>query len=352
MMPAPTAGHQIAFLTNVQRILSEGQFTATYKYALLQALADIAVEIGDDSGGALVVPTALIAEKFVAYYWRHVTPYVPAAVAEAVTLKQNTMGQAAIVNAVSEVRRLHGDCLAALQRNDRAWRGLVRSVDTTIRTMPLWKLQRVGDEVLDFLYEQRGAGREVMLRSGVAFCLRKFHVLLTELVRAAWLQYIRKYNAQALGSTTDLTEFLFGCERSDVAGLRPVLMDLQKGSCFYCPKEVRVGTGHIDHFIPWARYPMDLGHNFVLAHDSCNGAKGMMLAAEEHLASWVERSVRHRDDLSNSCISVNIGADLNASVQIARWAYGQAFTARSLTWVRGKEYRALGPEWDHVFSIY
>ena len=45
----PTPDEQIAFLTKVQRILSEGQFTATYKYALLLALADLAVEVGDDS---------------------------------------------------------------------------------------------------------------------------------------------------------------------------------------------------------------------------------------------------------------------------------------------------------------
>jgi hypothetical protein len=129
-------------------------------------------------------------------------------------------------------------------------------------------------------------------------------------------------------------------------------MDLQSGRCFYCPREVRIGTGHLDHFIPWARYPMDLGHNFVLAHDSCNGAKGMMLGAEEHMASWVDRNARHSDDLFNSFISANLRADLNASVQIARWAYDQAYTAQSLTWVRGKVYRALGPEWQRVFSLH
>jgi hypothetical protein len=43
-MPRPSAEAQVAFLANIQRILSEGQFTATYKYALLLALADIAVE--------------------------------------------------------------------------------------------------------------------------------------------------------------------------------------------------------------------------------------------------------------------------------------------------------------------
>jgi hypothetical protein len=214
-MPAPTADEQIAFITNVQRILSEGQFTATYKYALLQALADIAVQIADDSGDALVIPTDLIAENFIAYYWPHVTPYVPAAAAEAVTLKQNRWDKRPSSTRLPRP----GGCMGIVwpQPNARPWRGLVRSVDTTIRTMPLWKRQRVSDEVLDFLYEQKGFGREAVLRAGVSFCLRKFQVLLTELVRAAWLQYIRKYNAQALGSTTDLSEFLFGSERRLVA---------------------------------------------------------------------------------------------------------------------------------------
>ena len=34
----PTAETQIRFLERIQRILSEGQFTATYKFALLHAL--------------------------------------------------------------------------------------------------------------------------------------------------------------------------------------------------------------------------------------------------------------------------------------------------------------------------
>ncbi len=49
----PTAEAQVAFLRDVQRLLAEGSFTATYKFALLQALADLAVLRGDDDGDAL-----------------------------------------------------------------------------------------------------------------------------------------------------------------------------------------------------------------------------------------------------------------------------------------------------------
>jgi hypothetical protein len=116
----PSAEEQIAFLTKVQRILTEGQFTATYKYALLLALADLAVEIGDDSGAAVAVPTRLIAEKFVQYYWRHVIPYLlPAGAGVAGVLKQNTDRQAAVVKYVQKARQRFGDSLAALRHDSK-----------------------------------------------------------------------------------------------------------------------------------------------------------------------------------------------------------------------------------------
>jgi hypothetical protein len=40
---APTPEQQIQFLHDLQRIFEEGDFSATYKFALLMALAEIAV---------------------------------------------------------------------------------------------------------------------------------------------------------------------------------------------------------------------------------------------------------------------------------------------------------------------
>ena len=67
---APTADEQIHFLVKLQRLLEEGQFVASYKFALLLALADLSVERGDDTGGPLPVSVESIAEKFIRYYWR------------------------------------------------------------------------------------------------------------------------------------------------------------------------------------------------------------------------------------------------------------------------------------------
>ena len=68
-----------------------------------------------------------------------------------------------------------------------------------------------------------------------------------------------------LGETADLNEFLFGSERGNLAAIRPVLIDVQRGVCFYCGSVLKPTNTEVDHFIAWARYPVDLGHNFVLA---------------------------------------------------------------------------------------
>jgi hypothetical protein len=59
----PTSVEQIRFMVNIQRLLDEGLFTASYKFALLHALAVLSIEQRDDSGAPLELTTDAIAEK-------------------------------------------------------------------------------------------------------------------------------------------------------------------------------------------------------------------------------------------------------------------------------------------------
>ena len=108
----------------------------------------------------------------------------------------------------------------------------MQKVDQVVRQMPLWKLQTVGGSQFDFLYPNHGTGTSIELRPGVAFCLRQFHGLIGDLVRGGWIRYIRRHNHDALGTTADLSEFLFGSERSDLGVVREILDDLQLATAF------------------------------------------------------------------------------------------------------------------------
>ncbi len=156
--------------------------------------------------------------------------------------------------------------------------------------MPLLKLQTVGEETREFLYENRVEGRGdhafITLRPGIAFCFRSFHPLVVDLAQTAWARFIRRTNPKLLGERAELREFLFGAPRANLRAVREPLMEIQEGRCFYCERRLG-GAPHVDHFVPWSRYPVDLGHNFVVAHESCNVAKADHLAAERHLRRWV-----------------------------------------------------------------
>jgi hypothetical protein len=223
---------------------------------------------------------------------------------------------------------------------------LVNKVSATVIKQPLWKLQRVGNEYLEFLYSDAGKTNVIVLKNGVAFCFRKFYQLVTDLIRESWARYIRRFNHSILGTTTDLHEFLFGTDRVSLSDYVSILWDLQKGSCFYCGQVLRQSSTDVDHFIPWAIYPFDLGHNFVLAHERpCNSKKADMLAASDHLNKWAERNVVLRDELSLRFDSAHVVHNLHVSTRIAQWAYQQTFAIKGLTWKAGNELVHLPVDW-------
>src|SRR3954454_623827 len=119
---APSPAEQVDFLNKLQRLLSEGLFTATYKYALLSALADLSIEQGDDSGQAFELSLFAIAEKFFEYYWRQALPYAAADV-----LRQNTGRPATILRLVARARSKYGPSLPRLKKDRASWIRLVNS---------------------------------------------------------------------------------------------------------------------------------------------------------------------------------------------------------------------------------
>jgi hypothetical protein len=113
------------------------------------------------------------------------------------------------------------------------------------------------------------------------------------------------------GRSDDLHEFLFGSERVTLAVVRP---DIQAGRCFYCRAALTTTNTHVDHFVPWSRYPIDLAHNFVLADNKCNGAKHDRLPACEHLSKWMERNSGYGDQIASALIERGLIADLALSL--------------------------------------
>ena len=348
--PSPSAEQQLVFLAKIQRLFAEGNFTATYKFALLIALADLAVELGFDDGAELPLSIRQIAEQFIQLYWRHTSPYLVdhSGMTDGV-LVQNLGAQAAVIGHISRFRSLHGVHTLPQARAVRGYASLLTRVATKVAEEPLMKLQKFGGGTDPFIYEHDGT-EIVILKPGVAYCLRRFQPLVQQLSRAHWVEHIKrnKRNSPILGESRDLEDFLFSSSRQSLAVVAAGLRKLDGNRCFYCGDQLI--EADVDHYVPFSLYPRDLAHNFVLAHSKCNRSKSDTLAARMHLERWLERLELRSDDLADIGLNAGIGADSTTSKKVAAWGYSSACQAGASAWLRAAQYDAVTSDYLALFS--
>jgi len=138
--------------------------------ALLLALADLAVERGDQShksGSALPLPLALIAERFVSLYWGHVRPFPADVPANSSPLLSQNLGQN--ISLLRDIGAMQQHCPTLAQaRASRQWPQLIAQAARLIQLMPLLKLQTLRTEARPFLYDNSVRDGAILLKEGVA----------------------------------------------------------------------------------------------------------------------------------------------------------------------------------------
>jgi 5-methylcytosine-specific restriction endonuclease McrA len=334
----PSPDDQLAFLSTLQRLFAEGDFTATYKYALLIAMSDLAVEVGRDDDSSLRLTHQSLARKFVELYWQQTAPYGSGRGKSAV-LVQNVGEQAAVVSAIVAFRTRNPSATVQSAPAFLGFREMLLKVTQTVAAQPVKYLQNLGGTTEPFLYRrERGA---IVLKPGVVYCLRRFQPLVQQLARSHWIGHVKdnKRNTPMLGHADDLESFLFETPRQALALIGSGLRRLSP-RCFYC--DIAVGSeADVDHFIPFVMYPRDLSHNFVLAHAKCNRSKSNTLAAHSHLQRWVEYTVKHDDDLKEIGATAGRVVDADTCRSVALWSYTNAAQAGAQAWFKAGSYEKV-----------
>jgi 5-methylcytosine-specific restriction endonuclease McrA len=353
--PPPSAEAQLTFLSKLQRLFAESSFTATYKFALLIALADLAVECGQDDGAPLPLTIRQIAERFIGLYWRHATPYgsAPAgATAAPHVLLQNLGTQAAVVTAIEDFRRSTRANHPLQARNTPAYGDLLGKVAAVVSKQPLHYLQNFGGGTDEFLYHRHAPGK-VTLQPGVAYCLRRFYPLVQQLSRNHWVAHVKgnRLNLPMLGDSADLEDFLFSTSRQSLQLIGSQLRKLDGERCFYCGHTLSLQQVDVDHFVPFSLYPRDLIGNFVLAHPACNRSKSDTLAAKPHLERWLDRITRQADSLQEIGLSTGVPAEADTLRRVAAWGYQSAVGSGGRAWVKREEYEVVDGGYLRVLGV-
>lgn len=346
-------------------LLDEGLFTATYKYGVLLGLLDLCLELGADVGtGTLTVTTRQLAGKVLEVYWPQVRP-LP--LLDGGIPRQNSRGSpdARIVRLIADYKALtqkewSGPSEARL-RNPTGFESLLLATERVLIEMPLPRLQSIGNEADQFLYEigwttavnrkvvsryLRGQPSDfdnrIILRPGVASAMIQLNGLLRPSIQRSWALKVARLNGLESGV---LHDFLFGQERIALARLSAPLAELQAGRCFYCARRLGPGPA-VDHFVPWARVPNNNIENLVIAHPACNGAKSDFLPALAHVRRWARRFApeeREHQRLAEISGRLKWPSDSVATGGTARTIYG-GLPPTARLWVLGKEFEERGSE--------
>jgi hypothetical protein len=253
LISRPSPEDQVRFIANIERILSEGSFVATYKYALLVALVELAIERGDDSNRELALPIRDIADKFAELYWRQAAPYeADGASGLGFVLHQNQGRQAGAITRLPEVAGWAEGSRSTLAEARRT----VEWNDWSARCSRCSRPCRCGDCSASATRTSAsctnpGPGTShITLLPGVACHLRERAPLIRRLAQTEWLRFVLslEQNQPALGRAVGLSEFLFGSNRAALSlKVSEPLRELQHGRCFYCEGSLRGGRGRSLH---------------------------------------------------------------------------------------------------------
>ena len=300
-----SATQQLEFLRRTTRILDEGRFTSTYKFAMLMALTNIAVERGSDLAEKLEIDLDDIAREFIKLYWGMSRPY-PALGKELLLQNRQASRPSTMVSLLSDHAAASLESHRRERRYEASAAAIMAKARRTIMRDVFWALQTVGPSANGcsaagdrFLYDHpdtKSDGtdiRTMTLKPGVAACLRSLRSVIAAMVQARWARWIREHNPK-IGPDADLEEFMFGNERVPIRDHAPWLYELQNGRCFYTQTKLKSpGEGQVDHFLPRARYVLDEPINFVLATKRANADKRDHVAGTEFLRDWVNRNQSH-----------------------------------------------------------
>lgn len=341
MTQHPSADEHLAFLVKLQRLLSEGDFTATYKFALLMALADVAVERGHDEVRALEIPMRDLAEKFIDYYWQQAMPYGQTRSADNGILSQTSGATAKVISDICAFRDTTGLNAIGRAKQSIAFKKLTTSVAQTVSKQPVTYFQNVVGVSDPFVYERTPNG--VCLKPTVSSHLRKFHGLIQHMARDRWIRHIKnnKKNIPILGQQDDLHEFLFETNRRSLSIVGKNFSKLFNRRCFYCSRPI-TKTPDVDHFIPFSMYGRDITQNFVLAHGTCNRSKSDVLAAKRHVDNWLEQISRQKDDINQIALDAGLISDERTMLSVAKWSYQQGHETGAHAWVKKGEFERIG----------
>lgn len=143
MTESPPWSFERRFLEKFQRLLAEGDFSSTCKFAVLLGLTELSVETATASGYRDSFTTLELARRVAALYWPQIRPFSPTTGREPIVLSQNSGKPAKILSLLADLASAAGTLPigSVMARQPEAYERCILAIEWKLIEMPLPRLQ-------------------------------------------------------------------------------------------------------------------------------------------------------------------------------------------------------------------
>jgi hypothetical protein len=275
-----------AYINVLYQIVSAGQKTSSYKFALWRALAKLAPATNESKP---IISKQNLSPLFLEYYWPLEVKYH---IRQGIDPKKDPLVMVQIRELMKAGTVNHGESLRDFQkRMPTQYRTLCGAIAKECFNDVIPRFHNVhGAAITPDIFRYTGTvgrvGENIELTNASRNFLMVYKKLIDYVAVSGWVRFTEQFTA-----APKLHDKIDGSNlrRGAVALWRDSLMAIQNGKCFYDPNH-EMTAPEVDHVVPWSFVLEDRTWNLVLACHGCNNGKRDRLTDTASLERLCDRN--------------------------------------------------------------
>jgi hypothetical protein len=295
------------YINVLYQIVSAGQKTNSYKFALWRALAKLAPLMNENNP---VISKHDLSTLFLEYYWPLEVKY---------HLRQgiNPEKDPIVMTQIRELMKTgmvkHGETLKEFKKRASTQYATLRTkiakecFEDVIPRFHSVRGAAITPEIFRYTGTVGRAGDTIELTSDSTRFVTAYAKLIDYVAVSGWVRFTEQFTAAP--KLHDKIEGL-NLRRGAVSVWRDSLMAIQEGKCFYDPNHDMTAP-EVDHVLPWSFVLEDRTWNLVLACRDCNNEKRDRLTSVADLERLCARN--------EQILTGDLGADSSFRRHFEEW---------------------------------
>lgn len=279
------------YLGTLYQIVSAGQKTNSYKFALWRALAALAPQVDFNNP---IVSKSDLAPFFVEYYWPLEVKYH---IRQSIDPDKDPIVMRYIRQLLARDKKLEGMTFKEfVKAKPKDFESLIITVarnafDDVIPRFHNVRGEQISPKIFEFSGHEGSVYETITLTNGGREFLINYRKLIDFVAVSGWVRFTERFtSAPRLHDKIDGA----GIKRQQASRWKASLAKIQNGKCFYDAAH-DMSSPEVDHVIPWSFLLEDKTWNFVLACRQCNNSKRDRLTDVAAIERLCERNAQVAD---------------------------------------------------------